>query len=88
MIPDEEKEGWHYLAMEKLSPLLHGITSVSTIWEFDHIEDKHTLHRGKFCTFLREHAKNIIDFDKEKMLPMLKTLYKSINYQKVRDHCH
>ena len=63
----------------------------------------------KFCTSLREHAKNIIDFGKEKMLPLtkeelkshqnakvcyicgknfLKKLSKSINYRKVRDHCH
>ena len=46
-------------------------SSVSTISGFDHIEDKHTLYRGKdcmkkFCTSLREHAKNIIDFEKEK----------------------
>ena len=27
MIPNEEKEGWHYLAVKKLSALLHGITS-------------------------------------------------------------
>ena len=27
MIPNEEKQGWHYLAVEKLSALLHGITS-------------------------------------------------------------
>ena len=27
MIPNEEKEGWHYLAVKKLSVLLHGITS-------------------------------------------------------------
>ena len=27
MIPNEEKEGWHYLAVEKLSALLHAITS-------------------------------------------------------------
>ena len=26
MIPKEEKEGWHYLAVKKLSALLHGIT--------------------------------------------------------------
>ena len=26
MIPNEEKEGWHFLAVEKLSALLHGIT--------------------------------------------------------------
>ena len=27
MIPNEEKEGWNYLAVKKLCTLLHGITS-------------------------------------------------------------
>ena len=41
---------------------------MSTIWAFDHIKNKHTLYRGKYCmkklcTSLREHAKNIIDFE-------------------------
>ena len=27
MIPNEEKESWHYLAVEKTSALLRGITS-------------------------------------------------------------
>ena len=27
MIPNEEKEGWHYLAVKRLSILLRGITS-------------------------------------------------------------
>ena len=27
MITNEEKEGWHCLAVKKLSALLHGITS-------------------------------------------------------------
>ena len=27
MIPNEEKEGWHFLAVKKLSTLLRGITS-------------------------------------------------------------
>ena len=45
--------------------------SMSTIWGFDHIEDKHTLYRGedcmeKFCTCLKEQAKSIIDFEKKK----------------------
>ena len=45
--------------------------SMSTIWEFHHIENKHTLYRGKdcmkkFCESLREHAKNITDFEKKK----------------------
>ena len=36
--------------------------SMSIIWVFDNIENKHTLYRGedcmkKFCTFSREHVK-------------------------------
>ena len=27
MIPNEEKEGWCYLSVKKISTLLHGITS-------------------------------------------------------------
>ena len=42
---------------------------MSTIWVFDHIENKHTLHLGEDCVktpfeYLREHVKNIIDFEK------------------------
>ena len=49
--------------------------SMSTAWLFDHIENKHTLYRGKDCLkkffdSLTEHAKNIIDFEKKKMLPL------------------
>ena len=56
------------------------------IWAFDHIENKHTktnyAYRGKdcmkkFCESLREHAKNIIDFEKKKMLPLTKEELKS-----------
>ena len=41
---------------------------MSQIWGFNHIEDKHTLYRGKdrmkkFCEYSREHAKSIIDFE-------------------------
>ena len=32
MIPNEEKEGWHYLAVKKLCTLLREITS--TLWGF------------------------------------------------------
>ena len=44
---------------------------MSTIWAFDSIESKHSLHRGehclkRFCVSLREHAANIIDFEKRK----------------------
>ena len=31
MIPNKEKEGWHYLAVKKLSTLLRGITFTLTL---------------------------------------------------------
>ena len=45
--------------------------SMSTIWVFNNIENKRSLYRGKHYMkrvyeSLREHAKNIIDFEKEK----------------------
>ena len=62
--------------------------SMSTIWRFDHIEDKHTLYLGKHCmkkfsTSLREPAKNIIDFEKRKMLLLTKEELKSHQHAKV-----
>ena len=43
---------------------------MSIIWAFDHIENKHTLYRGKdcvrkFCTSLRERTKSINGFEKK-----------------------
>ena len=43
----------------------------------DHIENKHTLYREneclrEICSPLRQHAKNVIDFEKEKLLPLTK----------------
>ena len=45
--------------------------SMSTIWAFDDIENKHSLYRGKICMkkfseSLREHAKNVTEFEKKK----------------------
>ena len=45
--------------------------SMSTIWAFNHIGNKHTLYRWedcmkKFCESLTKHAKNIIDFEKKR----------------------
>ena len=63
--------------------------SMSTVWAFDHIENKDTLSSGKhcmkkFCESLREQAKNIIDFErKEKMLPLTKEELKSHQDAKV-----
>ena len=50
---------------------------MSTIWAFDNIENKHTLYCGEDCMIkfgksLREHDKNIINFEKKKMLPLTK----------------
>ena len=62
--------------------------SMSTIWGFDHIENKHTLYRGKDCMkkfwdSLREHAKNIINFEKKKMSLLTKEELKSHQHAKV-----
>ena len=48
--------------------------SMSAIWVFDHIENQRTSYRGKdcmekICTSLREHAKNITDFEKKTCYP-------------------
>ena len=61
--------------------------SMSKICRFDHIEIKHTFYRGKdckkkFCTSLREHAKNIIDFEKKKNVPVNKRITKIILIRK------
>ena len=50
---------------------------MSAIWALDHIENKHTLYREKdsmknFCESLKEHAKNVVDLERKKMLPLTK----------------
>ena len=65
---------------------------MSTIWSFDHIENKHTLYRGKDCMenffeSLSEHAKNIIDFEKKKMLPLTKEELRSHHVSKIYYIC-
>ena len=52
---------------------------MSTIWVFDQIENKHALCGRKdcmeeFCESLREHAKNINDFEEKKTLSLTKTI--------------
>ena len=56
--------------------------SMSTIWAFDQIENTNTLYcrkdyMKKFCECLRKHAKNIINFEKKKMLLLTKEESKS-----------
>ena len=48
---------------------------MSTIWAFDNIKNKHSIHHGedcmeKFCISLREHAENLINFEKKKIIPL------------------
>ena len=50
---------------------------MSTTWAFNNIENKHSLYRWedcmkRFCSSLREHATNILNFEKKKMLPLTK----------------
>ena len=57
--------------------------SLSTIWGFDHIEDKSTLYCGNdfmknFCKSLRKHVKSIIDFQKKKNVTVNKIRIKII----------
>ena len=61
----------------KISELIPCGYSMSTVWGFNNIENKHTLYRGedcmkKFYEFLRERGKNMIDFEKKKILPLTK----------------
>ena len=61
---------------------------MSTICAFGHIENKHNSYRGedcrnKFFEYLREHAKNIIDSEKKKMIPLTKEELKSHHNAKV-----
>ena len=58
--------------------------SMSTIWVFNHIKNKHSIYRGKdfmkkFCESLGVHTKTIIDFEKKKMLPLTKGELKSLS---------
>ena len=51
--------------------------SISTIHAFDDKENKHTLYpwkdyMKKFCTSLREHVTNVINFKRKKMLLLTK----------------
>ena len=55
----------------KIGRHIYCVYSISAIWAFDHIKNKHNLYHGKYCMkksceTLRERAKNIIVFKKEK----------------------
>ena len=51
--------------------------SKHTIWTFHSTEDKHDVYRSedvtkKFCESLREHAVKISNFEKKKMIPLMR----------------
>ena len=61
----------------KTSELIPCEYTISTIWTFDSAENKHSLYPGEdcmknLCSSLKEHATNIIKFEKNKMLLLTK----------------
>ena len=67
--------------------------SMSTVQAFDHIENKHTLYRGKdsvkkFCSSLREPTKNMNNFEKKKLLPLTKEELKELKSHQDAKLCY
>ena len=55
--------------------------SMPTIWTFDSVDNKHDVYRGEHCTknlcvSLRQHAREIINFKKKKMMLLTNQEYK------------
>ena len=64
--------------------------SISTIWVFNGIEDKHAVYRGedcmkKFCEYLKEHAMKKNNFETKKMIPLTNKKQESYASQEI---CH
>ena len=69
----------------KLSENIPYRYSMSVIWIFDNIENKHSLYRGQDCMKkLCSSPTNVINFEKNKMLPLTKK--RSYNYTKMRQN--
>ena len=71
-----------YADLEHLIKKIDSGYSMSTIWAFDNIENKHSLYRGedfmkKFYIPLKEHAAGVINFEKKKMLSLTEKELKS-----------
>ena len=73
------------LQEQKLESIFIVDNSMSPIWAFDHIKDKHIGEKIVWKSFvsLREHGKNIVDFGKKKMLQLTKEELKPYQYAKV-----
>ena len=61
--------------------------STSTIWGLDHVENKHTLYRGKVYAKNREYVKHIIDFEKKKKFTVNKKRIKITSRRKSMLFC-
>ena len=51
-----------------------------TVWMFDGVKNKHDVYQGedsmkKFCLSLKEHAMEIINFEKKNIIPLTKSIY-------------
>ena len=67
-------ENFSTTKVDEYNPCCH---SVSTIWRFDPIENKHNLYRGRdfmkrLFDSLKENAKNTIDFEKKENVTVSK----------------
>ena len=76
------------LSTMKIDEHIPCVYSMSTIWVFDHIENKHALYRRRdcmknFCNSLKEHTKNTIFFENKKMLPLTKKELKPYQEAKI-----
>ena len=72
---DNCKNNLEKISTTKIGEHIPCAYSMSTIWALDNIENKHSLYRGEdctkmFCSSLRKHATNVINFEKNKMLPL------------------
>ena len=64
-------------SITKIGEHINCTYSISTIWTFDNIENKHRVSRGKdciktFCSSLKEHDTNVNNFEENKMLQLTK----------------
>ena len=57
--------------------------SIPTTWAFDNTENMRNDCMKRFCTSLREQAKNLIDFEKKKMLTLTKEELRSFQDVKI-----
>ena len=85
---DGYETNWEKYSTVKIGDNIPCEYSMSTIWRFDHIKDKHALYHEKdcmkeFCESLREHAKSITGFEKKKMLSLIRKELESHENQKV-----